>query len=399
MISIQKIRDQLNYLIPTYMPKYKIKSETRDNPGENVVDSWISGIEQTLAWGGKLDLAYKNMLSHMLDLISFESHKINGGENHFPNTPVNEAVEFTHIWLPKLVPADLVNAFYGPNIPTATYTTLVRQIETSALDRTDFTAAFLTAKINDGIAMPTVEDILIRADALNLTPHTLQFDDDHILTHIYLGAFGRAPDGDGLAYWKAKVDEIGIKPTVEAMYQGGLANGELSASVSNVAFVTAFYHAILGRAPDDTGLPFWAGKLDAGHLDRGFAIHAFVEGTSNGRDAKFVNNKALVAQAFADATVGKAATPALLKAAKDVLANVHERDYSARDALDAIADGSIFKTSTSTPKTANFDWLDAHLLFNPDEADEPHADTQNTSDNAGVELLGVSTAHPSELIG
>lgn len=405
-ITASQAKAQFAHFMSTYAP-YTTKVLDPLSTGGSWLASVSSFVDELLGYGEPIEYVYEQIMFSLLRQAQVYEPRY-GGTQPFPNTPGAVLDETREQWYAKLNPFDLVNFLYGSTIPAATRTELVKQINDGSLSKSDFAGAFLTAKVTSGISVPTVDNILKAVAELTLTPDTVQFDDDHVLTHIYLGAFGRAPDGDGLAYWKAKVDEIGIVRTTEALYQGGLDNNELDGTVSNTAFVTAFYQSILGRAPDAGGLAFWVGKLDAGELDRGFAIHAFVEGTSDGRDAKYVNNKALVAQAFADATVGKPATAALLKAAENVLASVNEKDVTALAALDAIADGSAFSLPATTAKIATFDGLDAgaYVLFHDDTRDQTNgaddagaqpADTHE-DDHTGIGLVGVATADSLTLI-
>jgi hypothetical protein len=373
MILFNEIEYQFNYVGQRYAARYgrnpfDLEEMLTEKLEDRVVNQGLS-----------LKDAYAETLGDVLQVMGTEYTR--GGVKHFFSSPVWSEGQSISDWVLSIKAGELVDAFFGYATPSPNREQFVKYIEEGALSRQDFVGAFLTAKATDGIQIPSVDDVLSRSTKLYLTPDTLQFDADHALTHIYLGAFGRAPDGDGLAYWKAKAAEIGIERTTEALYQGGLQNGELNENLESAAFVTQFYQSILGRAPDADGLAFWVGKLDAGLLARGFAIYAFVQGISDGRDAKFVNNKALVAQAFADATVGKPATEALLNAAQTVLANVNEKDVSALLALENIGEGHLLRAAGVTAKLASPYALvtDADLLFADDDS---HAATEADADDA-----------------
>lgn len=395
MILLDGFRDQIDYLLSTYAPRYK---QSIDTPSKPLVDTYLGFFKSFLQTGQSFEQTYSTLITWALSDISVEQTL--GGTNHFPTTPVFVSGGDPSAWIQQLNATELVNTLYGANAPANIRTALIQEIEAGTFSRADFVSAFLDVKVSDGIAVPTVNDIHATLSEFFLTPNTLQFDADYALTHIYLGAFGRAPDGDGLAYWKAKVAEIGIARTTDALYQGGLDNGELNANVSNTEFVTNFYQSILGRTPDAAGLNFWVDKLDAGHLDRGFAIHAFVEGISAGRDAKYANNKALVAQEFADATAGTSLSlSTLLKAAKAVLAGVNETDYSAMVAFESVIDGSVFTKAATTAKIASLSWLEtqADLVFD-DDADDQNDDASDDSvDAAGIALVGI-TADNADIV-
>lgn len=384
MILFQHIESQFNYVGQMYAARYG------RNPYE-LEEMLTAKLEaRVVDQGMSLKDAYTDTLADVLQVMSTEFTR--GGVQHFPSSPVWNGEDSLASWVLTIKAGELVDAFYSYRAPTDTRAQLVKQIEDGALSRQDFAGAMLTAKATHGIATPSFDEVMQRANTLYLTPDTLQFDADHALTHIYLGAFGRAPDGDGLDYWKAKAAEIGIERTTEALYLGGLQNGELDSTVSNTTFVTQFYQSILGRAPDADGLAFWVGKLDEGLLARGFAIYAFVQGVSDGRDAKYVNNKALVAEAFAEATVGRTATEALLNAAESVLAQVNESDLSALLALENLGEGNLFRATGVNAKVVSPAAQDigAELVFAEDAHDQGDTDV-NTDDlivGETIELVG-----------
>lgn len=127
---------------------------------------------------------------------------------------------------------------------------------------------------------------------------------------VYLGVFGRAPDLDGLRYWR---DSAGLpyNASLEATYDkiaGAVAGSYLSpVNESDRKWVEYIYTFVLGRAPMDDdvgGIDYWTSRLateSRGHI---FAtIIGAIEGTTGTDEAsvrnkqKYLNRKALVFEA------------------------------------------------------------------------------------------------------
>jgi len=92
------------------------------------------------------------------------------------------------------------------------------------------------------------------------------------ITSLYVSYFNRAPDFNGLSYWKSHGEEY-----LNAGKNGLLALQELSAgfathptfvsmysSMGNEDFVKAIYKNALGRDGDAGGITYWTGLLDSG---------------------------------------------------------------------------------------------------------------------------------------
>ncbi|HEV3340074.1 MAG TPA: Ig-like domain-containing protein [Pirellulales bacterium] len=147
----------------------------------------------------------------------------------------------------------------------------------------------------------------------------LASDQAAILTKLYQQVLGRGPDAGGLAYWTAQIQDgkpygavaqgffesdEHLDPIVENFYQefllrsadpqglahwtgvwqshggpesviaGMITSPEFFASAAaarpdltaNAAWVTALYQRLLNRAPEDSGLAYWTGKLASGAM-------------------------------------------------------------------------------------------------------------------------------------
>ena len=103
------------------------------------------------------------------------------------------------------------------------------------------------------------------------------------IDQLYQIVLGRGADPSGRAYWVSQV-AAGVRlETIAVYYYGGPeyygANGNTPAG-----FVTALYQDILHRQPDQSGLNFWVGMLNAGVLDRYGVAASFYASVESRRD-------------------------------------------------------------------------------------------------------------------
>jgi hypothetical protein len=94
------------------------------------------------------------------------------------------------------------------------------------------------------------------------------------ISQLYLGAFGRAPDADGLSYWSnlvrqgTSLQEIGNTFVTSDEFVN--TNGLLSTQ----EFIEMLYGSILNRSADEAGISFWIDQLNDG-LSRGNVLSQF----------------------------------------------------------------------------------------------------------------------------
>lgn len=126
---------------------------------------------------------------------------------------------------------------------------------------------------------------------------TTRFDalstQDQII-ELYMATLGRAPDQEGLNYWVGRVEgtvepEQGAltieqvatsffeQPETQTKYPT-LFDTEANSLEDYTAFVTSLYNTVFDREPDDEGLDYWAGELDAGNVNVSQFVLAFLRG-------------------------------------------------------------------------------------------------------------------------
>lgn len=116
-----------------------------------------------------------------------------------------------------------------------------------------------------------------------------------LITQLYIGYFGRAPEPEGLAFWEKALGEgFSIQEAArdfasqaETLTQYPYLKSPDSNDLGT--FLTDVYNNLFGRAPDAAGLAFWTKAIEAG-LPIGTAIHDIVTG-AQGDDITILENK------------------------------------------------------------------------------------------------------------
>lgn len=83
-----------------------------------------------------------------------------------------------------------------------------------------------------------------------------------VVDQMYLDVLGRGPDAAGRSFWVQRL-RAGLRVQDMGAFFYGSAEYYRSAG-SNQGYVTRLYLALLRRAPDQAGLDYWVGQLNAG---------------------------------------------------------------------------------------------------------------------------------------
>jgi len=99
---------------------------------------------------------------------------------------------------------------------------------------------------------------------------------------LYKAAFDRAPDKQGLGFWINQLDKGASLESVSAGFSSSQEFQAINgASPTNLQLVASLYQHILGRAPDQSGLDFWAHQLDNHSLNTSNLLVSFSESNEN----------------------------------------------------------------------------------------------------------------------
>lgn len=190
--------------------------------------------------------------------------------------------------------------------------------------------------------------------SLNLGVSSSQLD---FLVAIYVGAFTRAPEYEGLKYWSGYLArELKSQPNEGAafialskeMYNSGKNNGEGGTQLSNKEYVNFAYNNILGRDGDTGGIDYWNNELSSGNTDRGAFVSKFVSNAlGNLKDGAFLEARIAVAKFAAQEKVSGPGAPGINLI--EVIASVSDTS-SALAAIDSINQRyGVPDTVTPTP--------------------------------------------------
>lgn len=99
------------------------------------------------------------------------------------------------------------------------------------------------------------------------------------LTELYIAYFNRAPDATGLTFW---AEAFALGTTLSEMASLFVEQTETRLAypegLSNTDFAWTVYQNVLGRTPDQAGYDFWVGALDNYAVSRDQFILSVIEG-------------------------------------------------------------------------------------------------------------------------
>ncbi|SEO21023.1 protein of unknown function [Duganella sp. CF517] len=114
---------------------------------------------------------------------------------------------------------------------------------------------------------------------------------------LYIAYFNRPADTAGLAFWQARADAAGSVEAIASQFATAKEYTDLYDGVSNFEIVNALYINLFGRAAEEAGLKYWAGKLSSGELTIGTVAYTIANSAQNA-DLVAVTNKTTAADQF-----------------------------------------------------------------------------------------------------
>ncbi|VVP90067.1 hypothetical protein PS918_03146 [Pseudomonas fluorescens] len=89
-----------------------------------------------------------------------------------------------------------------------------------------------------------------------------EVESQKLATVMYVAAFGRAPDKDGLAYWSGQLTNgLSFDGLVSSFLNSNEGKSLYGDDVSDAAFFTNFYSTVLNRSPDSAGAAYWQDRF------------------------------------------------------------------------------------------------------------------------------------------
>lgn len=108
--------------------------------------------------------------------------------------------------------------------------------------------------------VPDAFDVWVVRDFAGFRPAEVRAK-RNVITALYVGLFGRAPDAVGLQYWVGQLATQTMAQIADVMYGTEPARTYYPIGMSNSDIVRSIYNNVLGRAPDAGGLAYWTDRL------------------------------------------------------------------------------------------------------------------------------------------
>ncbi|MGZ5199297.1 MAG: DUF4214 domain-containing protein [Telluria sp.] len=95
---------------------------------------------------------------------------------------------------------------------------------------------------------------------------------------LYRAAFDRVPDGAGVGFWIAAMDQgVGLDAIADAFVESAEFKAVYGANPTNASYVDGLYQHVLHRPGDPAGIAYWTGVLDRAAANRVQVLAAFGE--------------------------------------------------------------------------------------------------------------------------
>ncbi|MDF9301124.1 S8 family serine peptidase [Tritonibacter mobilis] len=118
---------------------------------------------------------------------------------------------------------------------------------------------------------------------------SLTVDQFEPLAEMYAAYFNRAPDATGLYFWADKLAEgLSLNQIAELFFDQAETRALYTDPSNTDAFVTSVYDNVLGRTPDASGFEFWKSQVSNGSVSQGAFVLEVIGGAKNGGSAEDV---------------------------------------------------------------------------------------------------------------
>lgn len=308
-ITKEQAAVQIEDFVKTYLPDLFVK---------NGAASYGDYITSFNAYSGAkgIDAAYSWIFGQIMQAASAET------KSPFPMSTIDYgATPEKYI---EQLPVDKLVHFLYPNASASDAQSAISLINNGELSPVGFTLGVSVAHaasstltlsaITAGAAKAAITDNFTYLDIPTLTDSQQNF-----LVSMYIGAFGRAPEYDGIMFWAGDLNKAiqadaqsAFKVIGSNMYDAGARNNEGGTSLPNADYINYAYNNVLGRNADTDGYNFWLGELNSGKVVRGDFITTFIGGVTPGqRDGNFLDARLKVGSFVAKENISGHNAPAI----------------------------------------------------------------------------------------
>lgn len=128
-------------------------------------------------------------------------------------------------------------------------------------------------------------DTLVGVERLQFQDRLVDVDiGDHTWQtyRLYQAAFNRAPDGSGLKYWAGQMENgVNLNQIASQFISSAEFQSLYGNNPTNQQFVANLYNNVLHRAPDQGGLDYWVAQLDNHARTQAEVLASFAESPEN----------------------------------------------------------------------------------------------------------------------
>lgn len=120
-----------------------------------------------------------------------------------------------------------------------------------------------------------------------------------LVQKIYIAYYGRPADPAGQQFWATQIEATpgGRDAVINGFATSAEAEALFGGRTDTADRITVLYQNILGREPDQPGLAYYKGEVDAGRLTLGKLALSILDGVQNS-DTQVINNRVAISDAF-----------------------------------------------------------------------------------------------------
>jgi YD repeat-containing protein len=133
------------------------------------------------------------------------------------------------------------------------------------------------------------------------------------VAQLYVAVLGRAPDLTGINFWSGLISNgLSMTDAAKGMLSSSEAQAVIPAGMSNAQFITQLYHTVQNREPEPGAIDFWLNQIDI--TSRAQVVVAIINSDEAQAPQSAFNIKLSTALASAAAQTGAAAAAAITAA-------------------------------------------------------------------------------------
>ena len=164
-----------------------------------------------------------------------------------------------------------------------------------------------------------------------------------LVAEIYIATFNRAPDYSGLKYWAnaVAVGQLTSEQVAKSFFDQPETRAIFPEGTNNTAFITTIFQNAFNRAPTAAGIAYWVSALDRGEFSRDQAIIQILNGakaeTGNPADAAMLAKKTEFGVFFANSAIGNMTNNvSFIDWTKDIIKLAANNEFTIEKAKDYI---------------------------------------------------------------